>query len=115
MACAARVSSGCSRKAAWGPSPLKPERNAPRAIHAPGFDRDSTRNGCDVREGRPERAWEQMPLHTAYARRRRGQLAAGDAQMVAAADTEIRARGIAHPERWLSLVAPGFGIAEAAR
>jgi hypothetical protein len=52
-----------------------------------------------------------MPLHTSYARRRGAQLQEGDAAIATleAADRDLRERGVEDPERWLALVAPGFG------
>ncbi|WP_437304645.1 serine/threonine-protein kinase [Sorangium sp. So ce388] len=51
-----------------------------------------------------------MALHAAAARRRRGVLAGGDEgrRQVAEADAHMAAEGIAKPERWAAMYAPGF-------
>ena len=52
-----------------------------------------------------------MRLHAASARRRKGQLIGGEAgrALVAAADEVMRRSGVARPDRWVALYAPGFG------
>ncbi len=51
-----------------------------------------------------------MSLHAACARRRKGELLGGaeGARLVADADAVMREQGIARPDRWAALVAPGF-------
>jgi len=51
-----------------------------------------------------------MSLHAAYARRRRAQLdpEPEDSPRIDEIDQELRACGIRAPERWLSIVSPGF-------
>jgi hypothetical protein len=62
--------------------------------------------------GRAEQGYVggDMPLHASYARRRRGEVVGGEAGRAAThdADRVLVDRGIAAPERWLALVAPGF-------
>jgi tetratricopeptide (TPR) repeat protein len=57
-----------------------------------------------------EAACERMDLalHAACARRRRGQIEGGDegARLVAEADEQLRAQGIARPERWARTIVP---------
>jgi hypothetical protein len=52
-----------------------------------------------------------MELHAAVARRRRGELLGGDAgrALVESADAWLRGQRIVSLERWLAMIAPGFG------
>jgi serine/threonine protein kinase len=51
-----------------------------------------------------------MALHAACARRRKGELLGGDEgrRLVEGADAAMRAQGIARPDRWTAMIAPGF-------
>jgi hypothetical protein len=51
-----------------------------------------------------------MPLHVAYARRRRGELMGGEDgdSLVWEADRSLEEAGIREPQRWLGVLAPGF-------
>ena len=51
-----------------------------------------------------------MALHAACARRRKGEIVGGDEgrKLVAEADVAMTAQGIARPDRWATMVAPGF-------
>ncbi|QRO00155.1 protein kinase [Archangium violaceum] len=53
---------------------------------------------------------QEMPLHAASIRRRRGQLTGGEAgaRLIEEADAILKAAGIRDPARWAAMEAPGF-------
>ena len=58
-----------------------------------------------------EAAEADMPLHSACARRCLGAIVGGDegGALVSQADASMNAQGIVCPERFVRLIAPGFG------
>jgi hypothetical protein len=51
-----------------------------------------------------------MAVHAACARRIKGALVGGESgqRLVAEADAAMAAQGIARPDRWAAMIAPGF-------